>query len=490
MIDDVPLLGSQDPTFEWCPPFAVTYGDEAAALYNAAASPMGQTLDVYQVAALRHAMAVDPHGTLLCFEFAIILSRQNGKGEVLLALELAWLFLFGEPLIIHSAHLAETSREHFLKMVALIQSLPDLERRLAKVREGKGAEEIILKSGARLKFMTRSGRAGLGFTGAKVVCDEAMYLDVMAVAAAIPTMATKRNAQVVYAGSAGHAESTQLASVRQRGLNRDPAVGLMAWEARRPVYDERGTLVDGDDPEDPRTWARTNPTFGVRISETYVRKEAKVLGGFRESEWWRQRLGVGQYPSVGGSWLVVPQSVWEAREDPTSSMLTAGRALAVHADVESGVYTLAVAGKRQDGRIHVELIDRKRGSEWIYPKVEDVRQRLAGGRMWPIVVLKSGLAGHLDGSLTRAGRRVLTPSAVVYAQACQGLVVDLEEYRVAHIGQGPLSKSVEFGQKRKGSGGSWVWDLDQPQQSAVVAVTLAWWAVSSGVAAAPRPRVW
>lgn len=487
-IAEVPLLGSQAPTYEWCPDWAVTYGDEAAQLYNAAAASLGQVLDEYQVAALRYAMAVDRAGTLLCFEFAIILSRQNGKGEILLALELAWLFLFGEPLIIHSAHLAETSREHFLKILILIQQTPDLDRRVAKVREGKGAEEIVLKSGARLKFMTRSGRSGLGFTGSKLVADEAMELDVIAMAAGLPTMATKRNAQVVYAGSAGHKDSTQLAAVRQRALDRDPAVGAMLWEARRPIYDERGVLVDGDDPEDPAVWARTNPAFGVRISDGYVRKEAKTLGGFRSPEWWRQRLGVGDYPAAEAAWKVIGRQVWEAVAEPGSTMLPTGRALAVDADPETGVYTLGVAGRRVDGRGHVELIDRKRGSAWVLDKVEGLR--VAKGRRYPVVLLRSSIAAHLEADLIKARWKVLTPSQVDYAAACQALVADVEGGQVVHIGQPPLELSVGHGDKRKGHGGSWVWDLDRPHQAAVKVATLAWWAVKSGQAAAPRSRVW
>lgn len=490
MIDDLPLLGSQEPTYQWCPEWAVTYGDEAAALYNAAAASAGQVLDEYQVAALRMALAFDRARVLLCFELAIILSRQNGKNEILLALELAWLFLFGEPLIIHSAHLAETAREHFIKLWVLIQSTPDLDRRVAKVREGKGAEEIILKSGARLKFMTRSGKAGLGFTGSKLVMDESMFLDAVAMAAGLPTMATKRNAQVVYAGSAGHKDSTQLAAVRQRGYDRDPAVGLMVWEANRPIYDDSGTLVDGDDPEDPATWAKVNPAFRVRITEKYVRNEAKTLGGFRQPEWWRQRLGVGDYPASEAAWKVIGRAVWEATavHDTEPVMAPAGRALAVDADPETGVYTLGVAGRRPDGRGHLELIERKRGSEWIVDRVDEIRVRK--GRRYPVVLLRTSIAAHLEQDLTARRYRVHTPTQQEYAAACQALVRDLEGGQLVHLEQPASTTAAGHGDKRKGQGGSWVWDLDQPHQAPIKVLTLAWWAVKSGLAAAPRPKVW
>jgi hypothetical protein len=480
---DAPLVGSQDPTFEWCPEYAISYGDEAVALYNAAAAPMGQLLDDWQRAALRMAFAVDPRGVLVCFELAIILSRQNGKGEVLIALELAWLFLFNEPLIIHSAHLFTTAREHFLKMLVIIQTNPDLDRRIGKIREGKGDEEIILKTGGRLKFMTRKGGAGLGFTGSKLVTDEAMHLDAVQMGVGLPTMATKRNAQVVYTGSAGGKDSTQLAEVRRRGLDRDPAVGIMMWEAARPVYDERGQLVDGDDPEDPRTWAKTNPTLGDpphgRISPGFVRHEARVLGGMRSETWWRQRLGVGDYPVREAAWKVISKEVWEARCDEASSMLAGGRALAVDGDNETGVYTLGFAGRRGDKVGHVELIHRQRGGGWVIDRIEHLRTK-PGGRRYPVVILKSSIAGHLIEPLQNMRYRVHVPSQADYASGCQGLVTDLGSGKVMHIGQQAMTTAAGHGDQRKGVEGGWVWDRDQPHQSAIIVPTLAWWAVSTG----------
>ena len=57
-----------------------------------------------------------------------IVPRQNGKGAVLEARELAGLFLFGERLILHSAHQFKTAQEAFRRILFLVQSSPDLER--------------------------------------------------------------------------------------------------------------------------------------------------------------------------------------------------------------------------------------------------------------------------------------------------------------------------------------------------------------------------
>lgn len=61
-------------------------------------------LDEWQRFALDCMLGERADGKWAAFETALIVPRQNGKGSVLEARELAGLFLFGEQLILHSAH--------------------------------------------------------------------------------------------------------------------------------------------------------------------------------------------------------------------------------------------------------------------------------------------------------------------------------------------------------------------------------------------------
>ncbi len=507
---DEQILGSQVPTFMWVPDYEISLGDEAAALYNECAKPTGNLLDPYQRLALEVAFALDARRVLVCFELAIILSRQNGKGEILLALELAWLFLFGEKLIIHSAHLFETSREHFLKLQMLIQLNPDFDSRVFQMKEGRGSEEIILKlynpasgrwiarPGARCKFMTRKGGAGRGFTGGKLVLDEAMYLDASMMAAGLPTMATRREAQVVYAGSAGMKHSTQLAAVRRRGYAArrgrefgDPSLALLAWEAERAVYDEDGKLVAGDDPADPRTWAKVNPAIGrpnFGISLEYVRKEARAFGGFHTVAFGTERLGIGDWPADDDLWEVLDKATWDAACDEHSKIAAAGRVFAVDMDPETQVYTLGVSGVREDGRGHVETVDQAKGSGWIVGRLLDVFQK--AGRKSPVVVLKSGPAGHVLGDLVDAKLSVHSPPETEYAQACAAIVQDFTDREVWHIGQASLRSAMGAAGKRENVKKGWQWDRDRAGQAPIVCATLGRWGVKTGLASTPRSKIW
>lgn len=515
------LLGNQEPTYLWHPPYELTLGDKAIRLYEAS----GGRLDPWQKLALRVAMARDPYGTWVCFEVAIIVSRQNGKGEVLIALELAWLFLLGEKLITHSAHLFETSREHFLKIQAIILRTAAFKKRVQQIKEGRGSEEIILKprhasplptcdmqcedcEPARLKFMTRKGGAGRGFTGGKVVFDEAMYLDADAIAAGVPTMATREDAQLVYAGSAGMPHSTQLALVRKRGLARDRRIALIMWEADRALYDEYGRLTGGDDPADPRTHAKVNPAYGIRISPEYIADEAGTMGGYDSRGFAIERLGIGDYPIDGDRWEVISKQHWKDAMDQDSVLGDGPKILAI--DSEGGVTTLCVAGQSVAERLHFEVIDRHRGSAWLLDKLFgpsgeehpvygklDLWARLGKPR---IACLKNGEAAEVALEIARKikdeirkpdDRKVIYPSELDYAAACAAFCEGVRTKAYVHIGQQSTEKAIAAAAKRENAEGGWRWDRDVPaEQAPIVGSTLATWGWGKYGRRKPKSAIW
>ena len=79
--------------------------------------------------------------------------RQNGKGAVLEARELAGLFLFKEQLILHCAHEMKTANEAFRRILDLIDGTPDLRRQVLRIMRSKGEEGIELRTGQRLRFV-------------------------------------------------------------------------------------------------------------------------------------------------------------------------------------------------------------------------------------------------------------------------------------------------------------------------------------------------
>jgi hypothetical protein len=337
-------------------------------------------------------------------------------------------------------------------------------------------------------------------------------------AASLPTLATVPNAQVVYTGSAGWKRSTQLAQVRQRGYARnDPSLMFAEWAAEKPVFDALGELVAGDDPAAESTWRKTNPGTGIRITAGYIRKEMAALGGPRSPEFWRERLGIGDWPLEDETWEVIDKPSWQARADPASQIVDGGAiALAIDADPDRAMGTVGVCGLRADGRRHLEVIERHRGTGWIENAVmappamrregqrsEDLKDweqavvdRMADlkarYRVCAVAVLKTAAAASLITALVRAGLPVQTPSETQYAQACGSLfeaVVDKDT--VTHLDQPSVNAAVGGGRKRTTVEGGWRWSRSSPVDAAPIVVeTLALWAFEEFGSRVPRSKVW
>ena len=166
-------------------PGAPSAGGEAIALARSA----GLHLDLWQQVVLTGALR-EKGPQWAAFEVGLVVPRQNGKGSVLEALELAALFLpdpgAPPPLILHSAHEFKTSAEHFRRMRQLIESSDSLNSMVRAIRTSSGAESIELHSGARIRFVTRTGGSGRGFSADLIVIDEAYNLTAEALGAVLP----------------------------------------------------------------------------------------------------------------------------------------------------------------------------------------------------------------------------------------------------------------------------------------------------------------
>ena len=297
----VPLLGDQEPRLCSLPEYD---RDDSGRNAVALAAIAGLNLDPWQRFVLEAGLR-RRGDRWAAFEVCLIVARQNGKGSVLEALELAALFLFPDVrLILHSAHQFKTAAEAFLRIRALIEQNPDLESRVSRIRTAAGAEAIELKDGKRLRFVARSSGSGRGFTTDLVILDEAYELGNGEMSALLPTLTARPDPQVWYTSTAGGPQSVQLGRVRNRGIaGADRSLAFMEWSVDEAAYD----------PADPRDWARANPGLGIRIRPEFIEQERPALGpeGFA-----RERLSIGDYPVEGGSWETISADAWDACAAP------------------------------------------------------------------------------------------------------------------------------------------------------------------------------
>ena len=78
--------------------------------------------------------------------------------------------------MIHTAHLADTSKEGFRRLDDLIDANEWLSSQVRHVWRTNGHESIEFKGGRRIRFRTRTRGGGRGFSGSPVFFDEAMFL--------------------------------------------------------------------------------------------------------------------------------------------------------------------------------------------------------------------------------------------------------------------------------------------------------------------------
>src|SRR6266487_2848364 len=222
------LLGDQRPRLWTVPRADKSEGERVADL----AAAVGLYLDDWERWVLEQGLGRTASDQWAAFEKALIVSRQNGKGAILEALELAALFLddFGADLILHSAHEFKTASEAFRRVQGRIENHPSFRRRVRQVYLQRGAESIELKNGKRLRFIARTSGSGKGFSADLVILDEAFELGDDAMAALLPTLSARPNPQIWYTSTAGQETSVQLGRVRERGLaGDDPSLAFFEW---------------------------------------------------------------------------------------------------------------------------------------------------------------------------------------------------------------------------------------------------------------------
>jgi hypothetical protein len=116
------------------------------------AAKTGLIPDDWQADALAGMLAVHPNtGKWVHFEVAEWVSRQNGKGSILEVRALAGLFVFGEELIMWSAHEYKTAMEAFRRCLKLL-------RRIGK--QVGNNENLIEVDGHVVKVSNTNGEEG------------------------------------------------------------------------------------------------------------------------------------------------------------------------------------------------------------------------------------------------------------------------------------------------------------------------------------------
>lgn len=267
-------MGSQEPSERIAPEYQRSDGLDAAKLVRVG----GTVLDPWQGDVLDDWMGFTPAGKWAAPTAGGSVPRQNGKSLLIQARSEAGMLLYNEQ-VIYTAHLQKTATETFEEMRDFFEGAK-LRRYVAEIKTAIGREQIILKSGARIKFLARTRNGGRGQHGDLLIFDEAQELDANQQASFLPAISASLNPQTLYLGTPP--DETAVGTVF-RGIRTKALEG----ESRKTAWFEFSVPEIGD-VTDKRRWAATNPALGRRIQLTTIEGEVEQMD---PDTFARERLG-------------------------------------------------------------------------------------------------------------------------------------------------------------------------------------------------------
>jgi hypothetical protein len=425
------------------------------------------------------ALEIDPETGLLAYdEVVVLVGRQQGKTTLLLPKLVHRHLGFGTAQrTAYTAQTGDKAREKWRDLhVAAIKASP-LKRLVADIRLTLNKERLLWNNGSSHVPVTPSvSTGGTGDTLDEAHVDEAWaFVDNRVEQAVVPAMLTRPQHQLVVASTGKKQPEGEplnpLFGAYLRGKLRTGRAHVAAGERRGMALFDWTAPLDVD-PTDPATWWACLPAMGHTVTEAGIRSLLTTLGlptfCAEMLGWWpgEQEL----------RWQVIPKADWTLLADRGQKV---GWPLALAVDVSPNrdMTTIAAASAalRPGERPCVEVIDHRRGTEWV---VERLTELVARWRPCAVAIAKSGSANSLAKPLTNVGIEPLLMSVQECAEA-YGLFFDAVDCReLRHAGQQELDDAVSYALKRK-VGGAAVWDWASPGDiTAVVAGTNALWAAT------------
>lgn len=417
---------------------------------------LGEPLDEWQENVLEAALGERADGRWAARQVGLCTPRQNGKSQLIVARALAGILLFGEELILCSAHQQDTAREVFIRLVDILERNPSVDARVDSYGKALNREYIRFRGGQTIRFKARNAGGGRGFSADCLLLDEAQILGSSAWSAILPTLSARPNPQVWLLGTPPTPvdDGEVFERFREAGLaGRDTRLAWLEWAADPQ-----------DDFDSPETWAKANPAYGVRIDHEAIAAERSTMS---DDQFALERLGLwaGNFDSS-----VIDPTVWADLADRSSVVVDpVSFALAVSPD--RAFTSIAVAGRRADGLRHVEVVDRRKGTGWA---AERLAQLVGKWRTGAVLLDASGPAGALLPELAAKKVDAEPASTREMAQACGSLFDHVAQQQIRHLDQAELNLAVAAAKKRP-VGDAWVWRRKNTTEdiSPLEAVTLA-----------------
>ena len=343
-------MGSQEPSVRVALDYQQTDGLDGSAILEAG----GMVLDPWQQMAICDWMALTPWGKWMHRTCGGSVARQNGKSGLVEGRAETGMIMYNEQ-VLYTAHLQKTSTETFEEMATFFDT-PALRKQVKDIKTALGREQIILKSGARIKFLARTRNGGRGQHGDLLIFDEAQELDENQQASFLPAISASRNPQTIYVGTPPDPEAVGTVFRGIRDNARSGKSTSTAWF--------EFSVPEIGDVRDHQRWADTNPALGRRILESTIEGECDQMD---PDMFARERLGWWSPVRSEKVEYVIDVDSWDAcrSDEPKPEGKTA---YGVKFSPDGAEVCLCGAVVPQDGPARVSLIEKQPtgvGLQWL-----------------------------------------------------------------------------------------------------------------------------
>lgn len=375
-----------------------------------AALILGVVLYPWQRALLIRALELRENGEYRFRRIVVLVARQQGKTTLAGVLAAWWLFVDSArhpervpPMkfkVVGVAQTLDIAREPWDVVKLWCDPKPEtaedaelaieaLQDATAKVTDTNGKERITARS--RAHYEIRAAKNARGKPAAKVLMDEGReQKDWSGWNAVSQTTKSFWNGQLWLVSNAGDATAVVLKKQREAGIadaeawntyvgagiqsaeefanSHDVSLGLFEWSA-----------PDGCDKDDVEGILAANPSIGygaMTVATALADIRGMTDAGYRTEvlcQWVESRVE----PFMDPKWLDLADA---PHFDERGQQVSAGSQIAEDSHMLIGIDTswnrsmtyVSVAGYRDDGLIHVEIIRMRAGMLWVVPEVQRI----------------------------------------------------------------------------------------------------------------------
>ena len=445
---------------------------------------MGVTFDPWQHGIGSIALGKRKDGKYAATVGGIVLSipRQVGKTFLVGMIVIALCILFPGLTVLWSAHRTRTATKTFGTMKGLT-SRKKIKPHMLDPRSTNGEQEIRFRNGSVIMFGAREQGFGRGFDEVDIeVFDEGQILTEKALEDMVPAANQSRHeagALLFFMGTPPRPTDPgeEFTNRRTKALD---------GHSKNMAYIEFSADADAD-PDDRKQWAKANPSYPHRTPDESMERMRENLTD--DDSFKREALGI--WDAID-SHRVIDEITWGDQGDPSSMAI---ERLTIAIDVPPGRKTASVglAGKRADGRWHVELDEERKGADWIPAWV---KERASKNRLHAVVVDEmSGLVEKWHGRNYLVGTDHAVEVTLAAAEgkdmaiACAKLYDGIYDGSVFHTDQPQVNVALSVAAKRP-LAGAWAWNRKDLTSniSPIVVETLALWGAQNDNVTRPTRR--